>query len=283
MNETGNAASGTGGILEQLRSYLPSFSPAERKVADVVLLDPIAVLNDSVTQLALKAEVSPATVIRMCNAIGLRGFQDLKTQITIHHIPSAAPGEIPGENPIQEVLQESAKALIDAAAVINVEAVEVVAAHLAGARRIHVVAVGTSSMLARDFTYRLSMLGMHSTFIGDVHAQHVWAKMLGPEDVLFAISHTGSTFETISAVRSAREAGARITALTSFTSSPLTELCDSYVIAGSAETKIRVEATSSRLVHMAVLDAIHVLLRKQVPGAEKGLKDTAEVIAEHRY
>lgn len=282
MIETDNTQTDVNGLLEKLRSHLQSFSPAERKAAELVLRDPIKVLNQSVTELASAAGVSAATVVRMCNGIGLRGFQDLKTQIAVQHKPSNGQRKF-SEHPIAEILQESAEALFEAAEAIDTASVELVADELINARRIHVVAVGTSSMLASDFSYRLSMLGVNVGFTSDVHAQHVQARMLGPGDLVFAISHTGSTFETISAVRSAREAGAKILALTSFSRSPLTELCDAYVIAGSAETKYRVEAVSSRLVHLAVLDAIQAILRDRIPTAEEGLKATAEVMAEHRY
>lgn len=283
MSKTVIKSRGAEDVLEQLRSHLPIFSPAERKVAEAVLFDPFAVLSNSITQLAATSDVSSATVIRMCNAIGLRGFQDLKTQIAIQHIPFENAYDTESGHPVAEILRESAKALLDAAMVVNPESVEHVATDLARARRIHIVAVGTSSMLASDFAYRLSMLGLQATFTSDVHAQHVQAKMLSTEDVLFAISHTGSTFETLSAARTGRDAGARIVALTSFTRSPLTELCDRFVIAGSSETEVRIEASSSRLIHMAILDAVQVLLRGQVPEAEEFLQATAEVIAEHRY
>ncbi|MGX6511650.1 SIS domain-containing protein [Rhodococcus sp. SJ-2] len=134
-----------------------------------------------------------------------------------------------------------------------------------------------------DCAYRLSTLGLHAIYVADVHAQHIQARMLDENDLLFAISHTGSTFETLAAARAAKAAGATVAALTSFTRSPLTELCDHTIIAGSAETRIRVEAVTSRLVHLAVLDALHVLLKRQVPDAAKYLQATADVLAEHRF
>src|SRR5690625_3201778 len=120
-------------------------------------------------------------------------------------------------------------------------------------------------MLAFDGAYRLTTLGLPAFYVGDVHAQHIQARMLGPGDVLFAVSHTGSTFETLAAVRAARAAAAMIVAVTSFARSPLTELCDHAIVAGSAETRIRVEAVTSRLVHLPVLDALHTLIRQRIP------------------
>lgn len=272
------------GILEKIRAGTPSFSPAEQRVAKVVLANPLECLELSVTQLASVVEVSPSTVIRMCNQIGLKGYQELKTRLAVEHVPVEEQGASePDVSLTANILQEFAAALSSSAKSIDGESVEKVAAQLIEARRIQIAAVGTSSMLAADFSYRLSMLGVDVVFIADVHAQHIQARMLGEEDVLFAVSHTGSTFETISAARAAKNAGAVVMALTSFSSSPLTELCEELIIAGSSETKIRVEATSSRLVHMAVLDALHTVLRSRIPQAEENLQAVADVIAEHRY
>lgn len=283
MSKTLMESRGTEDVLEQLRSHLPTFSPAERKAAEVVLFDPVAVLSNSITQLAATSDVSSATVIRMCNAIGLKGFQELKTQIAIQHSPFGREGKAESGHPVTQILQESAQALLDAAVIVDPDVIEQVATELASARRIHTVAVGTSSMLASDFAYRLNMLGLQATYVSDVHVQHVQAKMLSSKDVLFAISHTGSTFETLSAAQTARNAGALVVALTSFAHSPLTELCDKFIIAGSAETEVRIEASSSRLIHMSILDAIQIILRGKLPQADAYLKATAEVIAEHKY
>ena len=102
--------------------------------------------------------------------------------------------------------------------------------------------------------------GVDARFIADVHAQHVAARMLTPADVFFAVSHTGSTTETLAAARAARTARATVVALTSFATSPLTEIADHVIVAGSSETAYRVGAMASRIVHLTVIDAILVAL-----------------------
>lgn len=273
-------------VRHLIRANLQGFSPAERRVADVVLADPLEILDASVTELADRAGTSAASVVRMCTSIGLKGYQELKTRLAVEHVPDAdsieevAPGTA---GQLTATLRDFASALRDTASVLDVEPVENVIDALLGARRIQFAAVGTSAMLAFDGSYRLTTLGLSAFYVGDVHAQHIQARMLGPEDVLFAVSHTGSTFETLAAVRAARTAGATVVAVTSFARSPLTELCHHVIIAGSAETRIRVEAVASRLVHLAVLDALHVLLRQRLPDSDAHLGAAADVLAEHRF
>jgi DNA-binding MurR/RpiR family transcriptional regulator len=83
-------------------------------------------------------------------------------------------------------------------------------------------------------------------------------------------------------VRAASAAGATVISLTSFTHSPLTEMADHTLVAGSCETTHRIEAMTSRIVHLTVLDALFVLLVLGDPVAEQALAATADVLTEHR-
>ena len=109
------------------------------------------------------------------------------------------------------ILRDFASALKDTAAVLDVGSVSGVVGELLAARRIQLGAVGTSAPVAADAAYRLTTLGLDATFVTDVHAQHVSARMLGPGAVFLAVSHTGSTFETLAAARAAKSTGARVT------------------------------------------------------------------------
>lgn len=219
-------------LLERLRSQLRSLSPAERRVADTILRDPLGIIHMSVSELATLAETSAATVVRLCTSIGLRGYQELKITLATQSIPSekrvldAVDAGDDVRTVSQKVLAGTAAAVEATAAVLDTGELERIAEAILGASRIQFGAVGTSAPLAQDAAYRLTTIGIPATFISDVHTQHVSARMLGPKDLFFAISHTGSTIETLAATRAARESGARTAALTSFRSSPLTETVD---------------------------------------------------------
>lgn len=278
----------TGIILEEIRRGSPGYSPGERRVADVVLQRPREVFEMSVTQLARASSSSVGTVVRFCQAAGLHGFQDLKLALAREGVPSLngsnpSPSGATGiETVVSETLLESSRALAEAARNVDAADVQYLVDALLIARRVVFVAVGTSAPLAADIAYRLTTLGLPAMFVPDVHAQHVIARLLEPVDVCFAISHTGTTRETLSAMDAAVQAEAVTLALTSFSDSPLTELVDHCVVAGSIETTYRIESMTSRIVHLAVLDALYTSLASQLSTAQKALDATADVIAEHR-
>lgn len=276
------------GVAERIRAALPSFSPAERRVADAVLRDPSAVIHLSVTELASEAGSSPATVVRLCTTIGLRGYQDLKITLASESIPGERRvlGAITADDSVADitskVMDATARAVDSAANALEATSLEAMVDALRGARRIVFGAVGTSAPLALDTAYRFVSLGLDASFAPDVHTQHVTARMLRPGDAFFAISHTGSTFETLATTRAAKAAGATTLALTSFSASPLTELVDVTVVAGSAETSYRIEAMASRIVHLAVLDALFVNLSRGSDDRRDALALAEDVLIEHR-
>jgi DNA-binding MurR/RpiR family transcriptional regulator len=275
-------------LLEDVRVRSTSFSPAEQRVAEAVVGDPDHVFRLSVTEMAGYSGTSVGTVVRFCQRMGLRGFQDLKLRLARETRPAGEPllTEITDSDDVAAVLGKvlagSARALTEGATAVDTATLDRLVDVLVGARRIVVAAVGTSAPLAADIAYRLTTIGLPATFPADVHVQHVTARMLGPGDLLLAISHTGSTTETLAVTRAAAEAGATTAALTSFLDSPLTELVDLLLVAGSRETAYRIEAMTSRLVHLAVLDALYVAVALRSPDTADALRATGDVLVEHR-
>ena len=276
-------------ILERLRASLAGLTPAERRVAEVVLRDPLAVIHQSVSQLAQDAETSAATVIRFCTGLGLRGYQELKITLASQSLPATTRVHSHVERGddaqaiAHKILGSTADALMRTSDSIDAAVLAAIATRVTRADRVLFGAVGSSAPLAQDIAYRLTTLGIAAQFVPDVHVQHVTARMLREHDLFFAISHTGSTFETLAMVRAARDAGAGSVALTSFSASPLTELVDLSLVAGSAETNYRVEAMASRIVHLAVLDSLYVMIAIERPESTAALAMTEDVLVEHRH
>jgi glucokinase len=65
------------------RSAAPAaeLSPAELRVADHVLAQPRAVLNEPIAEIARAAQVSQPTVIRFCRTLGCEGLSDFKLRL----------------------------------------------------------------------------------------------------------------------------------------------------------------------------------------------------------
>lgn len=279
-----------GGVLPRLRAAMPSLQPSDARVARAILADPEAAIHRSVTEVAETAGSSPSTVVRCAQKVGFRGFHELKLALAQELAAFAREGPArPSQDHdamavLADVTAAGARTVAEAAAVIDADQLAAAVAVLGEARRILVLGAGTSAPLAQDAAYRFRMIGLQAESPADGHMQHMAARMLRPGDACLAISHSGSTRQTCSAVRSAVQAGAATIALTSFLSSPLTDLAGVRLVAGTREVSLRLEAMASRLAHMAVLDALLVALAMQDEGrAQAALDLYADVLSEHAY
>jgi RpiR family carbohydrate utilization transcriptional regulator len=271
-----------------VESELPSLNPSFRRVAEVIVNAPDAVIHQSVSEVAEAAEASTATVVRFAQRLGFRGFHELKLALAQDAATfQPRPGSESEEEPtsiLARVTAAGAEAVRDAGALVEPDQFSAAVDAIVAARRILFVAVGTSAPLAQDGGYRFRLVGFDADFPTDVHMQHVAARMLQPGDVCVAISYSGSTREVVACVEAAREAGARTVAITSFLRSPLTEVAELSLIAGSREVSFRLEAMASRLAHMALIDTLLVACTEQdEERAQKALDLFTEVVSEHRF
>ena len=58
-------------IIDELSHQLNALSPAERRIATIILADPESAMQISMAKLAAQAEVSDPTINRFCKGLGL--------------------------------------------------------------------------------------------------------------------------------------------------------------------------------------------------------------------
>lgn len=272
----------SGPVLARIRALTPSLSPAAQRIGEAVTAAPERVVELTVSDLASASGTSVASVVRFCQELGLRGFGDLKLRLAREHRSDPGP-EVMAGDVLDEVLRSSAAALTAAAAEVDRDAFRAAAELIGSADHVLVVGVGTSAPLALDAAYRLRGIGVLAEAPADTHVQHVSARLLRPGAVCVAVSHTGQTRETLAAAAAGRDAGATTVAVTSFYRSPLTEVCDHALVAGSPETRHQIEARASRLVHSALLDALAASIAGAHPDRTRTAADhAAHVVADHR-
>ncbi len=68
-------------LLEQIQNRLEDLNKAERKVAEVILLNPQQATRYSIAALAQAASVSEPTVNRFCRSFDVSGYPELKLQL----------------------------------------------------------------------------------------------------------------------------------------------------------------------------------------------------------
>jgi len=279
----------TSSVVAHIRARMPALTARGQRIGQTILDNPSDVIHLTVSDLANRTHTSVATVVRFCQDLGLRGFADLKIRLAAETIPpeGGLHEDVRAEDSpaliLTKVLANTASAVAAAADTVDPHAFTKAVTHLHRARNILCIGVGTSAPLAQDAGYRFRSAGLPAEAPLDSHVQHVAARLLRPDAVCLCFSHTGQTRETLGSMAAARAAGATTIAITSFFNSPLTDLADIALVAGSRETDYRMEAITSRIAHIAVFDALYVAVYlSDLNRARTAQQLSAETLAEHR-
>ena len=288
------ADSGTD-VLVRIRGALPSLQPAARRVATVVLSDPAAAAHLSIGALAGAAGTSVATVMRFCRAVGFANYPQLRLGLAgaaaREDARSAgrptATGDIDLADTLRQVVDKiaynEARALEETAEHLDLDTLEQAVERLRSARRIDIFGTGASGFVGMDLHQKLHRIGLLAFVWTDTHAALTAAALLGESDVALAISHSGSTIDTIEPLRLAAERGATTIALTNFASSELAGVASLVLTTAVRETPFRSGATVSRIAQLAVVDFLFVgVAQRNYDRAEEALSSTCQAIHRRR-
>ncbi len=284
-------------VLAQIHNLYKELTAAEQKIASFVISYPSKVVYMTAKDLSSECGVAPSAVIRFCHDLGYDGFSAFKIALASSDdmISSSAKGrqvdKLPAFSPdddVEEVFgkvfSSSSRTLKDTLGMINFSQVRAVCDALAGAERILVFGVGTSSVIAIDAQYRFAQLGLPASAYTDALFMNVTAANAKKGDVVIGVSHSGRTKAVVDAVKRAKTAGALTVALTSFRNSPLSSESDYVLCAFADEENYPVEAVSARVAHLCIIDALAMTLATyDYDGFKKHVTNKNEILEEIRY
>lgn len=255
-----------------------TLQPTERRVADLIVAEPDAVVELTAQQLADRAGVARSSVVRACQSLGYRGYPQLRVALAAE-LGAQPERELDhGDGPLGELraaLARTAQSLTTAVSLMTDADVATATADVSGAARLLVVANGLSAPVASDLAMRLTAVGRPAEVIADAIAQQIAARQLSGADVCIVVSGSGANTASVRAAEAARSAGARVLALTSFASSPLADLADLSLVIAPTGVSFREElAHTSRVAHAAFVEAF-------VDAVAAALGDRARVVRAH--
>ncbi|MFE2247271.1 MurR/RpiR family transcriptional regulator [Streptomyces lavendulae] len=274
-----------GGLAAHIRAHLSELRDTEARVAQVVLDKGAELVHLSVSDVATLAGTAPSSVVRACQRLGFRGYQELKIAAA-RQAPAPEPSrdQDPAARALTDTVRAAREALDGVAATVSPDRLRAAARMVDAAKRVLVVGAGLSGAVALDTAYRLRALGCAVDAPADPLTAQLAAAQLTPADVCLAISHTGATRSTVDAARRARQAGTPVVALTSYARSPLTESGNCTLVAGGQDLVFGLETVASRLAHLTVIDALALtLLGLRGETAEAALRLAADVTVDHSY
>ncbi len=128
--------------------------------------------------------------------------------------------------------------------------------------RVIVTGIGKSGHIARKLAATLASTGTPAYFVHAAEAAHGDLGMITPEDVVIALSNSGSSEEVLTIVPLVKRQGARLISMTGRPDSPLAREADVHLDAAVAEEAcpLNLAPTASTTAALALGDALAVAL-----------------------
>lgn len=267
-----------GKILVTLGAMQSSLSRTSQRIAQYILQNPQQITSLAIAGLAQEAQVGEASVVRFCRLLGYRGFQDFKRDLTI---------ELARSNPLLDVdiqpdddvtaigtkLHETVNGVLaQTMSLLDPEQVRRAVSTLLTASTVYFFGVGSSGISAEEMKHKLMRIGLRADALDNNHQMSMQATLLRPGDVAFGISHSGTSPETVKALRLAQEAGAITIALSNNLGTQLLDYADITLINGHYQGALQGDSLATRVAQAFVLDVIYSLLVQARPDIARANK-----------
>lgn len=218
------------GLIERHRNEL---SPAERRVADVVLRDPEMVAFGTVATVAAQAATSGASVVRLASRLGLDGFSALQAMVqgqlsrqlrpATERIRQPGPVDVVGQVLAAEL--DNVHVTLDRVDRAGFE--RAVSALADDKARVLLASGDASAGVLQQFAAELAMLRDGVVLLdGSEVAVARRAATVGPDDVAVVLDLRRYDRAVMALARRVAAAGATVVALTDRTLSPLAAVAD---------------------------------------------------------
>jgi RpiR family carbohydrate utilization transcriptional regulator len=252
------------GCFIRIDGVYSALRTAEKRVADYIHEHPEELIHFTVTELADATQTSESTVVRLCQKLGYKGYQEFKIMLARDLV---APADtifeaIAPTDPIDvlksKVFQANIQALRDTIEVLSDDMLRRAADAIRVAKKMDIYGIGGSSSIAWDAYHKFHRIGIVCIAHSDSDMMATSATLLTPEDVALGISHTGSSRDIVESMRLAKETGATTICITHNATSPITKVADIALFTAARETAFSSDAMTSRVAQLSIIDTVYL-------------------------
>jgi len=267
-----------------LRNRVDHLKGVQKLMAELILSDLNAFMEMNIKDLAEKANISQASVVRFFQSLGFHDYTEFKINIAknLQQQNDLGKHSVHRKDSIPDIMNKTAyisvQAINDSIDALDINSLSRAVEWLYKARRIDFYGQGSSSMLVHDCYYRIMRIGYPCFFATDPHIMRTSANSLDKFSVAFAISYTGRSKDPLRALEIAKLRGAKTICLTGFKDSPISKIADCSILCLSNETKTLGESYSNSVAQKVILDGIYNCLaaKKTTPEKQKELHEMLE-------
>ncbi len=226
-------------VLDQITEQMNAFTPRLRRLAEYVLRNPEDLAFLSITDLAKRAGVSQASVVRFCNELGYNGYanmareaqQAIQTELStagrfrlVRRMQTNGTTEPPA-SPFERIVGQEIENLINLSKGIKIVDFYRCVEMMSRADRICIIGCMASTSLAAFFGYMLSKIFPQVDVLhGGGSMASAVCNRLTEKSLVFLISFPRYPKETVELGRLAADRGVQLVAITNSHISPVVPL-----------------------------------------------------------
>lgn len=237
-----------------------SLGPKAGQVADLLAAQPRLAAYASAAEVARRAGVNVATVVRTAQVLGFSGWPGLQLELRSRYLASLTAAELLDEHdgsapdPIVRALRSDMDNLALAIRTLDLNAIRAVSAAIAAARRTLLIASGSFAAPATQLAHIGGAMGLDIELEdrGGTHLVNHLTRY-GPDDCLVAVNFWKLPRQILDATRLARQAGLTTCVITDLSSSALARVAGHVITVPS-------EGTSHFPSLTAAMSVIHAIL-----------------------
>ena len=268
-------------LLRKIKNTIPELRKSEKIVAEYILKDPKSIITLKTADASSLMGISEPTLIRFCKAMGFTGYQELKINLSqqlaaddyfeIYEIyPDDSIHDL-----CEKVFDTAVSEILNVRSQIDQNILENAIETLVNAKRVEFYAFGGSAPVAMDGQHKFFRLKIPSSYISDPHLQFMSANSLEKDDVVVAISQSGTTKALIESVKIVRKNGVKVIGIMPG-ETPLASICDFPLTINVGINNRISKPVTSRIAYTAVIDVLTMGVAQLKPEAQDHLYNIAD-------
>lgn len=252
-------------VLGQITQMYDTFTPVEKRIADLMIDQPVKVVNLPIKEIAKMAGTSEAAIVRFSKRLGLSGIKVVKVELAreLHTIDiEKKPSKIEFTDSVEvlkeKVFNNSIQALYNTEKILSPKLIDDAAQAIIKAKRMMIFGVGIAQVVGEDFRLKLAQIDKLAHIASDSFTAVSMFGNFEQGDVLFAITSSGRSKEIIEVIKYAKRQNVTIVLLTQKVPSPALRMADIALAMAKEENDIKVGTMTVRIVQLAIIDAVYL-------------------------
>lgn len=250
-------------LIYGIECSMSKFTKTEEELANYILQHPEEVSQLTISQIAKKLHISPATITRFCQKLAFSGFNEFKHELKRFVDLRNSPIHMKDLKQVDyfaKLYQDHMSIIDDTFHITSYEDIQKAVSFLTNAKKIHVYGIGSSGIAAHEFKSKFFRIGLSVEAITDPHQSMMDAALSNQESVVIGISISGATKEVIRAMKIAKKQGALILVFTGNKNSELSRLSDLSLLVTSKNSMHMGQNISPLLPLLLLFDLLYTEL-----------------------